>query len=388
MTRKKKCPHCNYEVEFRRGHSLKRHVKRKHPDHHQQFLIDYEKQYGIKKRVLHFNCKCCGKKQTSDYPKEFCDQSCAATYNNPIREIKNRKDKAKPKRIQKLKNELLKILKGNGRNYYRFDTLQKKVCLETYRGNRIRLESTFFGSEFLDSFKYERIFQKDYFEQKIDSITEELYNEIKSHSDKINKQRKANEKKAIAIIEKYQITEYPSFFFNHIYKDFGLEDMYWFSEYNRRYSSINKFYIKKQPNKLQDIYVSIIENIVAEREKQSRENYHSYNSSSPIQHERIARDKFDKVLFPLLKSKGYVIHEEFKVCSDSNHRIDYFITKGDFQLGIEYKSGKASWTSHHLEKQKNFYEENLKDKFPNVKVLIVSDTGKYGLSDEECLELF
>ena len=59
--------------------------------------------FSIYKQRRKKYCKECGKEITSKYAKIFCSSSCAATFNNKLRERKHKENIVKPKPIKKTK---------------------------------------------------------------------------------------------------------------------------------------------------------------------------------------------------------------------------------------------------------------------------------------------
>ena len=393
MSERRECPHCDYSVPSRRGYSLKRHVKRKHPEHYDQFLIDYNKKYTKVKKDFSFTCKNCGKKHPSKgtHKKEFCNQSCAATYNNQNRIVVKKESPVKLKnQIQRIVDNFNKLI-NEDRDWYFFDVFQKKVNIE--KMGRLNpyfiLSVEFYGTEFIDSLKINREYKKDFFIENINYIATNLYNEMKNHNTMIKKQRKDNFEKANQIIEKYKITEIG--YWGTLYSVYGLEEIDWLFKYARHHK---KTYSLLYPPKTKDanLHDKIYkERVEAERVAYLQEQGFSLKSingerKEVIMHEKISRKKFDKSFYPLMESLGCEVIEEYKVRESSNHRIDYLIKKGDTIIGIEYKSTNAKWSPNHLERQKKFYKKYLIKKYPNVEVIIVSDDGKYGMSNNDCLK--
>jgi len=65
-------------------------------------------------------------------------------------------------------------------------------------------------------------------------------------------------------------------------------------------------------------------------------------------------------------------------------RIDVFIKfKDGRSLGIEYKAGQKHWSNKELKKQLNKYKRCLRDRKGLIGLFLVSDNGKYGISEND-----
>jgi hypothetical protein len=349
MSKTKKCPYCNYEVPFRRGSSLKRHVKRMHNENYNDFLIEYDKKYTIK-----------------------------------------RKSKIS-KKIQRISKYLINLVDVYDVS---FVCLRKRITgyyIEHDKQFVIDLE--YFSHDLGENLQETKKYEKKYFVENIIEISTDIYNIIRSYDNKLKNKKREDYKKAKEIINKYQITHIPN---KDKFYDIGfhyIDELDWFmNKYIRNHENILKELVDQDKKNKQDNYHLEIKKVKEDQILLERygttdiEYILKHFPFQPIQHERIARDNFDLSLFPLLEEKGYEVKVEYRINPNTNHRIDYLILGEDFSFGIEYKASNVYWSSNHLENQSQFYEEELKKKYPNIKVLIVSDNGKYGISDTECLD--
>lgn len=111
-------------------------------------------------------------------------------------------------------------------------------------------------------------------------------------------------------------------------------------------------------------------------------------ATSHMKGEIILFEKMDKKKFiEKLHKNNISFEEEFRVTKNSNHKIDFVMKINNQIYGIEYKSDKRWWCIKEIKNQINFYNRNLKKQFKNVKCLIVSPSGKYGMSENDFLKM-